>query len=186
MTQFLKNNVAWILTHFAAIIMAIYLIIEPGSFKPITTYSGYFAVSFLVLVLALHPLKKFLKFDFILKLNRYRQEIGVACFTYSLIHLTCFVIKRGAFSKVVPFLLHPALIPVFFVAFPIFTIMAITSNKFSMRKMTMPKWNSLHKKVYIAEVAVIIHMVVMGEKFWALILFGPLIALQWARKYFAN
>lgn len=186
MIKILKDNIAWIITHFPALIMSAALIIDPSNWKPITTYSGYSAVGFLILILALNPIKAFWKADIILKLNRYRQEIGVAVFSYSLIHLICFAIKRGSFAKMFLFLLHPGLLPVFVVGFPIFMILAITSNRVSKMRMGFVAWKKLHQKVYWAEIAVIIHMIILESEFWAYVLFGPLIALQLARKFFAE
>ncbi|MBX9696894.1 MAG: ferric reductase-like transmembrane domain-containing protein, partial [Alphaproteobacteria bacterium] len=136
-------------------------------------------LGFLVLVLALNPLKSVFPSSLILKkINLYRQEFGVACFCYAMVHFLCFALKRGSFSAVLPYVLHPALIPVFFVAMPIFFVLALTSTKYALKRMGFVWWKRLHRKVYYAEGAVFLHMILVGEKLWAFLLFTPLICLQ--------
>jgi sulfoxide reductase heme-binding subunit YedZ len=179
---FFQKYQMWVLTHLGALIMVIMLITNPGNRKILTPYSGYFSVGFLLTILALNPLKKiFPGWMLITKLNRFRRELGVAVFSYAAIHLICFIIKRGSLQSTLPYIFHPALTPVFLVGFPLFFILAITSNKYSVRKLTFMKWKKLHRKVYIAEGAVILHMILVGEKFWTAILFTPLFILQLIR-----
>lgn len=179
---FFQKYQMWFITHVGAFVMALMLITNPEYWKTLTPYSGYSSVGFLITVLALHPLKKiFPKWMLITKLNRFRRELGVAACSYAAIHLLCFIIKRGSLQNTLPYIFHPALAPVFLVGFPLFFILAITSNKYSSRKLTFARWKKLHKKVYFAEAAVILHMVLVGEKFWAAILFTPLLILQLIR-----
>lgn len=177
-----KTYHVWVWTHVGAIIMASMLLIDPNYWEVLTPYSGYFSVGFLITVLSLNPLKKlFPKWMLITLLNRHRQEFGVAAFFYATIHLICFVIKRGGLMETLPYALHPAIAPVLLVGYPIFFLLAITSNKYSSRKLTFLKWKKLHKKVYIAEAAVIIHMILVWEWFWTAVLFVPLLSLQLLR-----
>lgn len=183
MINFFKKNILWVLTHFAFVIMAIMLIANPSNWKLLTPYSGFTAVGLLLLILSLNPLRfLFPKLSFLRKLNNYRQEIGIACFSYSLIHVACYIIKKGGFSKVLPYLLHPAIIPGAFIAFPIFLILAITSNKYFLKKLGFVKWKKLHKSVYIAELAIFIHMMLIDQKFYAILLFTPIVILQIIKK----
>lgn len=181
--SFLKKYQVWFGTHVGALIMGLMLIIDPSYWKLLTPYSGYFAVGFLITVLSLNPLKKlFPKWMLITYLNRHRQEFGVATFFYATIHMACFIIKRGGFMQTLPYVIHPAIAPVLIVAYPIFFLLAISSNQYSVKKLTFLKWKKLHKTVYIAEVAVIIHMILVWQIFWAALLFAPLVILQFIRK----
>jgi len=109
MKKFLTQNIYWIGSHAAAVIMAGMLIIDPGAWKVLTSYSGYTAVGFLVATLLLTPLKTLRpQWMFITKLNRHRRELGVAAFSYAVIHIACFIIKRGGFMNALPYALHPA------------------------------------------------------------------------------
>lgn len=178
----LKNYQVWFLTQVGAFVMALMLIIDSKNWKVLTSYSGYFAVGFLITTLALNPLKKlFPQWMLITKLNRYRREFGVAAFSFATIHLICFIIKRGSLIKTLPYALHPAIAPVLLVGYPIFFLLAISSNRYSIKKLTFLKWKKLHKTVYYAEGAIILHMILVGQKLWAAILFVPLIFLQFLR-----
>ena len=180
--KFILKNRAWIVTQLPALIMALMLVCDPAQWELFTSYSGYLAVSFLVLTLSLNPIKNLWpQWIWVLKLNRYRRQLGVASFSCALIHFTCFLIKRGSFYKAVPYFLHPAIIPAIGIAFPILLILAMTSNNYSVKKLSFPKWKKLHKTVYIAEVAVITHMILMGELVFALCFFIPLGILQFFR-----
>lgn len=177
--KFIRKYGVWSITHVPLLPMLLMLGIDPTLWKTLTPYSGYSAVGFLVLVLALNPLKSAFSTSLILKkLNLYRQEFGVACFCYSMVHLLCFILKRGSLTAILPYTLHPALIPVFFVALPIFFLLAITSTKYALKRMGFIRWKRLHRKVYYAEGAVFLHMVLVGEKIWALLLFVPLLCFQ--------
>lgn len=177
--KFISKYGIWIVTHGPLLPMLLMLGIDPTLWQTLTPYSGYSAVGFLVLVLALNPLKSaFPTFLILKKLNLYRQEFGVACFSYSMIHLLCFIVKRGSLSSVLPYMFHPALMPVFFVALPIFFVLAPTSTKHALKKMGFVQWKRLHRKVYYVEGAVFLHMVLVGEKLWALLLFIPLLCFQ--------
>src|SRR3989338_8138550 len=185
MTKFIKDYGFWIITHLAAVVMAVMLLLISGSWKTLTPYSGYSSACFLVAILALNPLKSlFPTLLWVTKLNRHRQEIGVAAFSYAVIHLICFIVKRGGFNETLPYLfLHPAIVPAFWVAFIVMFLLALTSNRRSMKTLGFAKWKKLHKKVYYAELAVFIHMIILKEVMWALILFTPLLLLQLARHH---
>jgi sulfoxide reductase heme-binding subunit YedZ len=175
----LEKYQVWFLTQVGAFVMALMLIIDSKNWKILTAYSGYFGVGFLITTLALHPLKKLLpQWIFITKLNRHRREFGVAAFSFATIHLICFIIKRGSVMKTLPYALHPAIGPVLLIAYPIFFFLAISSNRYSIKKLTFLKWKKLHKTVYCAEGAIILHMILVGQKLWAAILFMPLVFLQ--------
>lgn len=178
----LCNN-AWTVTHIGVAIFALYLGIKPESYKDIIHYSGYAALFHLVLVLALNPLRVLFETSiFLKKLNRYRREIGVACFSYSLVHLACFIVKRGGLSETLKFLLHPALISVFFISFPILFLLTLTSNNVSIKQLGFLKWKRLHNTVYLAEIGVFIHMLMLGAIKLALSTLIPLVIFQYQRK----
>jgi methionine sulfoxide reductase heme-binding subunit len=180
---FIHNNKGWLLTHLFVVVMGIMLVINPQNWKPLTSYSGYAAVGFLIALLSLNPLKKLQpKLMLVTYLNRYRRELGVAAFSFATVHLICFIIKRGGIFNTLPYALHPAIAPALLVAYPIFFLLAITSNQYSVKKLTFVKWKKLHSTVYIAEAGIILHMILVGQKMWAAILFIPVLILQFMRR----
>lgn len=175
----------WVIFHTPAVIMLFMLCWDYTLCKKLTSYSGYFALAFFVITLFLNPLKSLKpKWVWVIKLNRYRRQLGVASFSYVLIHLTCFIMKRimGGFLQGLVYFLHPAIIPAFFIAFPIMLMLAVTSNNYSVKKLSFSKWKRLHKTVYIAEFAIMVHMALMGSLRLMLFLFIPLCFLQFMRR----
>lgn len=181
--QFLKSKglAAWVFTHFFFVIMLGMLVYNYKMWEVLLSPSAYFAVGFFALVLALNPIIKIKRYPLVANLNKHRRQIGVACFSYAFIHASCFIIKRAIDGKWVYFL-HPAILPVLLIGFPILFILAITSNDYSIKKLSGPRWKKLHNTVYIAQIAIICHMVLTHNTAQAIWIFAPLIALQLTRK----
>ena len=89
--------------------------------------------------------------------------------------------KKASIAKILPYLIKPAIIPTLFLAFPILAILTLTSNNFSIKKLGFQKWKNLHKKVYWAEFAIFVHIMLIGNKLYAVILFTPVFILQCIR-----
>lgn len=183
LTKWIRKNKAWLILNFPALIMVLLLIVHPPFWKEMTFFSGYFALALLFVVLTLNPLQVIIPTSvFIKKLNRFRRPIGVAVFSYALVHFLCFLIKRD-FNMVqtLKYFLHPALIPAV-IALSIFGLLALTSNNYSVKKMGFLKWKRLHKFAYLAEALVFLHMVLVGGKIYAFLIFTPLVILQTIRQ----
>jgi sulfoxide reductase heme-binding subunit YedZ len=182
--RFLLQNQSWFWTQLVAIVMGLMLIINPANWKLLTPYSGYLAVAFLVTTLSLNPIKALKpEWHFIKQLNRYRRMLGVASFSCAAVHLICFIIKRGSLKSTLPYLIHPALISVFWIAFPILFVLALTSNNYSVKYLGFKKWQKIHNMVYLAEAGIIIHMIMVDAAIWAVLIFAPLVSLQFTRYY---
>lgn len=180
---FLKKTIPWVLSQSTALLMLAILAIYPQSWPDVIAYSGYFSVGYLVLTLSLNPLRSlFPRIQLIKKINRYRKQMGVACFSHAVVHLASFLVKRGGIKETLPYLAHPAIIPAIWVAFPILLVLTLTSNQRSVLWLSYPKWKKLHRTVYLAEAAIFLHMVLVGKWVYALMLFIPLVTFQWLRK----
>lgn len=97
--------------------------------------------------------------------------------------------KKATIAKAIVYLVKPAIIPASFLALPILASLTLTSNNYSIKKLGFQKWKNLHKKVYLAEFAAFIHIMLMGNKLYAVILFVPVFILQFIRimsRYFPN
>lgn len=174
----------WLLTHASVLAMAVGLILYPDLAFIFTTYSAYGAVGLLLLAVSITPLKTFFpQSNFFKKLGWHRREFGVSCFFHSLIHVICFVIKRGSIQAVLPYFLHPVFISVLWIAFPIFLVMAITSNDYSVKKLGLQKWKGIHKYVYLAQIAVLFHVFMLGEYLY-FYFFVPILLAQIISKRF--
>lgn len=134
--KWLKKNYGWIVLNLPALLMLMMLIYNPNLWKFLTPYTGYAALSLLILVLSLNPLQAFLPTSvFIKKVNKHRRQIGVSVFSYAVIHFFCFFIKRKySFSETFYYFLHPAILPAVIALF-IFGIFTLTSNNYFIKKM---------------------------------------------------
>ncbi|MBP6951226.1 MAG: ferric reductase-like transmembrane domain-containing protein [Alphaproteobacteria bacterium] len=181
--KWLEKNYSWIVLNFPAFFTLMALIYKPNLWEFLTPYTGYAALSLLVLVLSLNPLQAFFPPSvFIKKINKHRRQIGVAVFNYAVIHFFCFFIKRQySVSETLYYFLHPAILPAA-IALLIFGILALTSNNYFVKKMGFIQWKKLHKTVYVAEGLIFMHMILLGNLLYALIAFVPLVGLQFIRK----
>ena len=181
---YIKKNKDWILLNLPALVILISLVMAPHLHKTMRAWTGYIAFSLLILLLAINPLKVLFKNTvFLNRVNKYRRIIGVAVFTYSILHLLCFIIKKGGVSHAIEYIFHPLIITAF-VSFVIFTFLAITSNNYSVKKIGYIRWKKLHEKVYIAEFGVMIHMILMGgnARVFGIAAFIPLMIVQYIRR----
>ncbi len=184
MVYCLKKNKDWILLNLPALVIIVFLIMAPDMHKTMRAWTGYIAFSLLVLLLAINPLKTLFKnIVFLSKISRYRRVMGVAIFTYSTIHLLCYIIKKGGILSAMKYVFHPIILTAL-ISFIVFTPLAITSNNYFVKKMGHVKWKKLHEKVYIAEFGVMIHMILMGgtARLVGILAFIPLIIIQYIRR----
>jgi sulfoxide reductase heme-binding subunit YedZ len=190
--NFFPRNKDWFFLNLPVSIMFFSLIYNPSLWSVFTPYSGYTAFVLLIIVLSLNPLVfLFPKQLWLKKINRHRRVIGVAVFTYAFVHVLCFVIKRGGLIETLPYMLHPVIAPGM-IAFFIFFILTVTSNNISIKKLGFRRWKKIHKYVYLAEVCLLLHLVLLGNnpkllgpypRFLGLLGLVPIIALQLIRKY---
>jgi sulfoxide reductase heme-binding subunit YedZ len=183
MQKWLSKNYSWIVLNLPAFAMFITLVYQSSLWQVLTLYSGYTALILLIIVLSLNPLQAlFPTVVLIKKVNRFRRQFGVAVFSYAVIHFICFFIKQEySISETLIYFIHPAILPAY-LAFIIFSLLALTSNNYFVKKMGFLRWNKLHKTIYIAEGFVFLHMVLVGDVFYAFVAFVPLVILQFLRR----
>lgn len=115
---------------------------------------GRYAFRFLLLSLAVTPLKRFAGVNLIL----YRRPLGLAAFSYAALHVIFYVGVARHFDGHIlwkdftsrPFLTFG------FLAFLILLVLALTSTRRTIRALGR-RWAPLHKTVYLAMVLASIH-----------------------------
>ena len=130
-----------------------YLGPEPG--KVLVHVMGQWAITFLLCVLAVQPVKRVFK----LNLIKYRRRLGLSAFVYSLLHLLFYLffllgLEWGDFFEDLqkrPYMLVGMLS---LVCMP---PLAITSTR-GWQKRLGKKWKSLHKLVYPSALLVVVHL----------------------------
>ena len=125
--------------------------------ETITAETGEWTLRFLWLTLALRPLQKTLKKAWPAKL---RRMIGLYSYFYLSIHLLTFFwlehfwLLADILSDIFE---HPYVL-IGMLSFLLMTPLAITSNRFSIKKLG-PSWKKLHRLVYITALLGIVHYV---------------------------
>lgn len=178
-----NQNRAWVLLNIPALLLSIYLALFPEHYQFVILSGAYTALTLYVGLLLLNPLiSLFPKQKWLKNLNKYRQQIGVSCFIYALIHATGFVVKRGGILKAIPWIVHPVIL-LGFASLSILFALAITSNRLSMKRLG-PRWKKLHKATYIAQWLILFHMIFAGttNNYVAALAFIPLVAFQLVRR----
>ncbi len=119
--------------------------------------SGDWALRFILIVLAVTPLRKLTGWTVVL---RFRRMLGLFAFFYVSGHfLVYFLLDLGLdFSFVVEDILERPYITVGFTALVLLVPLAVTSTKGMMRRMGR-NWKRLHKLVYLVGVLGVVHYI---------------------------
>ncbi len=145
--------------------------------------SGEIAIWTLGAVLVLSPLRVLLPNSRVVAaLNRHRRAIGVTACIYGLLHFSFHVLYEGGWDGLVRSLSKP------FIWFglgglSILVVLALTSNRLSIRTLGGRNWTPLHRLAYIAAALLLYHQAIAGKGHWHITrwLLFPLAALQLAR-----
>lgn len=180
----IKQYGVYVVMYIPLLWMVLNLSLNINNWDLFLSYAGYLSVGFLIVTLSLNPLKSIFGWYWVVFLNRYRRALGIASFLYATLHLGCFIIKRiliNGFWDGLVYFFHPGIIPAFWVAWPILIILTITSHDYFVKKMKYKRWKSLHKSVYIAQIAIMVHLILTDHVWLMLSLFMPLMVLQYMR-----
>lgn len=132
--------------------------------ETLTDQTGEWALRFLVLGLALTPLRYWLGKPWPLKL---RRMLGLFAFFYACLHVLIWggLDQQASLAAMWQDLTERPYIAAGFVAFVVLLPLAATSTKGMMRRLKQ-RWSALHRCVYIVSAAVIVHYVwlVKGDR----------------------
>jgi methionine sulfoxide reductase heme-binding subunit len=122
----------------------------------ITNETGIWTLRFLVMTLAVTPLRRITGIP---ELSRYRRMLGLFAFFYGSLHFTTYIWldKFFAWEEILLDIPKRPFITVGFTAFSLMIPLAITSTKGWIRRMGGKKWNLLHRLVYVSGIAGAIH-----------------------------
>ena len=127
--------------------------------------SGSWALRFLLITLAVTPLRMLTKWNWLI---RYRRMLGLFAFFYASLHLAIYlVIDLGGFwSQIFNEIAKKPFITVGFAAWLLLIPLAATSTKAMMRKLGR-NWLRLHRLIYVIGLLGVLHFlwqVKFGEK----------------------
>lgn len=136
---------------------------------------GLWALRFLIAALAISPLRRIGGPNLI----RWRRAIGLLAFYYACLHLSVYMLlDQGLdWSAIWADIVKRPFITVGMLAFTLLVPLAVTSNNTMIRRLGGAAWNRLHRLVYIAAAAAVLHFVML-VKSWTpeLALYVALIA----------
>lgn len=138
-----------------------------GKFGPnpaefINRYTGDWAIRFLLITLAVTPLRGLTGFNLVMQ---FRRMLGLYAFFYACLHLTSYVAldQYFAWAAIWKDILKRNYITVGMLAFVILTALAVTSPAAMVRRLGGRNWLRLHKLVYVAAVATPLHFFMMRK-----------------------
>ena len=142
---------------------------NPGDY--ITDQTGTWILATLFASLAITPLRKLTGWNQLIKL---RRMLGLFAFFYAVLHLLTWIVFVHYFevSFMVEDVFKRPFITVGMTVFVILFALAITSNRFAIRKLGR-RWQSLHRLAYVAAIGGVIH-------FWWLVKADITLPRRWA------
>ena len=138
--------------------------------ETISRSSGQWTLRFLLISLAVTPLRRYTGLHWLIRL---RRMLGLFVFAYASGHLLSYVWLDQSFdwSSIARDILDRPFITVGFSAFVLLIPLAATSNSFALRRLGGRRWQALHRSSYGIAVLGVVH-------FWWLVkagVFTPLI-----------
>lgn len=119
-------------------------------------YTGDWTLRFVVFTLCITPLRKVLNRP---KLIQYRRMVGLFAFFYASLHFLTYLVVDKFFdwNEILTDIGKRVYITVGFAGLVILTALAITSTAGWIRRLGGKRWQLLHRLVYVAVVAGVVH-----------------------------
>ncbi|MCV2446080.1 sulfite oxidase heme-binding subunit YedZ [Paracoccus sp. DMF] len=137
---------------------------------------GRTALYFLLATLAVTPLLRLTR----LNLMRFRQALGLICFAYVGCHLLAWVVFDMGFlwAQMLRDIVKRPYLVFGMLAFAMLLALAVTSNRFSIRRMGR-NWRRLHRLIYPAALLAAIHWLwaLKVWESWPLMILGAILLL---------
>jgi len=122
--------------------------------EDITHRTGEWALHFLIVTLSITPLRGITGWQ---NIQHVRRMLGLYSFFYAVLHLSIYLLDQSfSFDEILTDILKRPYITIGFSALLMMLPLALTSNRFSMRKLG-PRWKRLHSLVYVIAVAAVLH-----------------------------
>ena len=151
-----------------------------------TRTTGMLTLVFLVLTIAVSPVRQVFKWN---GLGKFRRMLGLFAFFYGLLHLLTYVAFDRYFDlRTVPSdVAARPFIAIGMLAFFLMLPLAITSTNKMVKRLGGKRWRALHRLVYAAGVAGVIHFWLLVKSDTRLpVTFGFVLLLLLAHRIFAK
>ena len=139
-------------------------LIGPFAARPVTAAlhdTGDWAVRFLLLTLAVTPLRRLFGWGRVLQV---RRMLGLAAFAYAAVHLGLYIAQEhGNLAKVASEIVLRFYLTLGFIALLGLIALAITSTDGAIRRLGALRWNRLHLLVHPVTVLALIHFFLQSK-----------------------
>ncbi|HEX5227527.1 MAG TPA: protein-methionine-sulfoxide reductase heme-binding subunit MsrQ [Bryobacteraceae bacterium] len=150
----------------------------------ITHYTGDWIIRFLLITLAITPARKIFNQP---KIARYRRMLGLFAFFYLCLHfMTWFILdKQFSLSEMWADILKRRFITMGMLGFALLIPLAVTSTAGWVRRMGFVQWQRLHRAIYFATLAGVIHYYWLVKSDVRLpLMYGGILAVLMAYRFF--
>jgi methionine sulfoxide reductase heme-binding subunit len=123
----------------------------------ITHFTGDWTIRFICFTLCITPLRTLFNRP---QITRFRRMLGLFAFFYASVHLSAWIFldpRQNTIAAIWEDILKRRYITVGMLAFLSMLPLAITSTAGWVRRLTFKRWKQLHRLVYLAAVAAVIH-----------------------------
>jgi len=130
--------------------------LTPNPIEFITHFTGDWTLRFLLITLAITPLRGLLNQP---QLIRFRRMLGLFAFFYGLLHFTTWFWLDKAFdvSEMLKDVVKRRFIMVGMLSLAIMAPLALTSTAGWVRRLGYVRWQRLHRLIYVSGLAAVIH-----------------------------
>lgn len=128
--------------------------------EAINRFLGEWALRFLLLTLAITPLRRLGNWPFLM---RYRRMLGLFCFFYAVLHLVGYLVLDQFFdwAAIAKDIVKRRYILIGMVVFTLLLPLAVTSTDHMVRRLGAARWKKLHRLVYPAAILAVLHFALM-------------------------
>jgi methionine sulfoxide reductase heme-binding subunit len=149
-------------------------------------FTGDWTLRFLLITLAVTPLRKMLNFP---DLIRFRRTLGLFAFTYVCLHFFTYIGPDQSFDLAAMWkdVAKRPFITVGFCGFVLLIPLAITSTKGWIRRLGGKNWQALHRLIYITALCGVVHYYWLVKSDHRLpLLYGLILALLLLYRFVAS
>ncbi|HEX5394365.1 MAG TPA: protein-methionine-sulfoxide reductase heme-binding subunit MsrQ [Rhodocyclaceae bacterium] len=126
--------------------------------EALTRGLGTWALNFLMITLAVTPLRKLTGWHWLIRL---RRMLGLYAFFYALLHWTSYIWLDQFFDwgEIARDILKRPFITIGMMAFLLLVPLAATSNNYAIRRLGGKRWMELHRTVYAIGILAVLHYI---------------------------
>lgn len=128
----------------------------------LTRRTGDWTLRFLLITLAITPLRKMTGQHWLLRL---RRMLGLFTYFYACLHFSIYILDQFfSVETIVEDIIKRPYITVGFTCFVLMTPLAITSSNAMVRKLGAKRWQALHRSIYVIGIGAILHFLWLVKK----------------------